>query len=102
MIHSDNKGLVLPPRVAQIQVVLVPIVYKDDDAAAITAKLEEVYSSLKKAGIRVYLDDRENYNPGWKFNHWEVKGVPIRIELGKKDFEAQEVRTVRRDTGEKK
>lgn len=51
--------------------------------------------------MRTYFDDRENYNPGWKFNHWEVKGVPIRIELGKKDFDKQEVRIVRRDTGEK-
>jgi prolyl-tRNA synthetase len=56
---------------------------------------------LKKAGVRVYLDDRENYNPGWKFNHWEIKGVPIRIELGKKDYESSEVRVVRRDNGEK-
>jgi prolyl-tRNA synthetase len=56
---------------------------------------------LKKAGLRVYLDDRENYNPGWKFAHWETKGVPIRIELGKKDFDSKEVRIVRRDTKEK-
>ena len=56
---------------------------------------------MKKAGVRVYLDDRENYNPGWKFNHWEIKGVPIRIELGKKDYESSEVRVVRRDNGEK-
>jgi len=56
---------------------------------------------LKKAGIRVTLDDRDNYNPGWKFNNWELKGVPLRVELGKKDFQDQEVKIVRRDNGEK-
>jgi len=101
MIHGDNKGLVLPPRVAQTQVVLVPIVYKEDDPASINNKLEEIYKQFKEAGVRTFYDDRDNYNPGWKFNHWEVKGVPIRIELGKKDFENQEVRVVRRDTGAK-
>lgn len=101
MIHSDNKGLVLPPRVAHIQVVIVPITYKDDDATAIVGKAEELFTQLKKAGVRVYLDDRENYNPGFKYNHWELRGVPIRLELGKKDFEKSEVRVVRRDNGEK-
>lgn len=56
---------------------------------------------MKAAGVRVYLDDRENYNPGFKYNHWELRGVPIRLELGKKDFEKEEVRVVRRDNGEK-
>jgi prolyl-tRNA synthetase len=101
MVHSDNKGLVLPPRVAQTQVVFVPITYKDDDSAAIIGKINELTKALKAAGVRVYCDDRDNYNPGWKFNHWELKGTPIRLELGKKDFEKQEVRLVRRDNGEK-
>jgi prolyl-tRNA synthetase len=102
LIHSDNKGLVLPPRVAQIQVVLVPIISsKDENPKAIYDALEEVYQKLKASGVRVHLDDRDNYNPGWKFNHWEVKGVPIRIELGKKDLENQEVKIVRRDNAEK-
>jgi len=57
---------------------------------------------LKQAGVRVYLDDRDNYNPGWKYNHWELKGIPIRVEIGKKDYEKQEVRVVRRDDGSKK
>jgi prolyl-tRNA synthetase len=87
MVHSDNKGLVLPPRVAQIQVVMVPITYKDDDISAIYNKCEELTKALKEAGVRATFDDRENYNPGWKFNHWELKGVPIRLELGKKDAE---------------
>lgn len=101
MIHSDNKGLVLPPRVAQTQVVLVPIIYKDDDSKAIMEKLNELHAQLKAMGIRVVLDDRENYNPGWKFNHWELKGTPIRLELGKKDFEKGECRMVKRYNGEK-
>jgi prolyl-tRNA synthetase len=101
MVHSDDKGLVLPPRVAQIQVVIVPITYKDDDASTIQAKAEEIYKALKTAGVRVFLDDRENYNPGFKYNHWELRGVPIRLELGKKDLEKGEVRMVRRDNGDK-
>lgn len=64
-------------------------------------KAEEIYKKLKAAGVRVYLDDRENYNPGFKFNHWELRGVPIRLELGKKDFDKQEVKVVRRDNAEK-
>ena len=101
LVHSDNKGLVLPPRVAQTQVVFVPITYKDDDMTVIHNKIEELTKTLKEAGVRVTFDDRENYNPGWKFNHWELKGIPIRLEMGKKDLEKQEVRLVRRDTGEK-
>lgn len=101
MIHSDNKGLVLPPRVAQIQVVIVPIVFKGDDATTINGKANELYEVLKKAGVRVHLDDSDIHNPGWKFANWEVRGVPIRLELGKKDLEKQEVKVVRRDNGEK-
>jgi prolyl-tRNA synthetase len=67
--------------------VLVPIINsKDEDPKLIYEAIEDVYQRLKVAGVRVHLDDRDNYNPGWKFNHWEVKGVPIRIELGKKDL----------------
>jgi prolyl-tRNA synthetase len=87
MVHSDNKGLVLPPRVAQLQAVFVPITYKDDDTTAIFGKIEELTKALKEAGVRATFDDRENYTPSWKFNHWEVKGIPLRMELGKKDFD---------------
>lgn len=80
---------------------MVPITYKDDDSTAILGKINDLAKTLKQVDIRTYCDDRENYNPGWKFNHWELKGTPIRIELGKKDFEKEEVRVVRRDTGEK-
>ena len=101
MVHGDDKGLVLPPQVAITQVVIVPVLFKDDEASAILEKAEELRVLLKKAKIRVELDDRENYNPGFKYNHWELRGVPIRIELGKKDFEKQEVRMCKRNDGKK-
>lgn len=101
MVHGDDKGLVLPPQVAITQVVIVPVLFKDDEASAILEKAEELRVLLKKAKIRVELDDRENYNPGFKYNHWELRGVPIRIELGKKDFEKQEVRMCKRNDGVK-
>ena len=92
MVHGDDKGLVLPPSVAQTQVVIIPVLFKDDDATKLLEKAEELRKVLKAAKIRVELDDRENYNPGFKYNHWELRGVPLRLELGKKDFEKQEVR----------
>ena len=100
MIHSDDKGLVLPPRVAPLQVVIVPIVFEDSKAAILK---EAVWLKKKLAakGLSVHLDDRDGYTPGWKFNEWEVKGVPIRIEIGPKDLEKHQVLAVRRDTGEK-
>ena len=101
MLHSDNKGVILPPRVAQYQVVFIPIIHKADDHQAIIGKVKEIAEMLKKTGIRVYIDDRDNYNPGWKFNHWELKGTPLRIELGKNDLASQEVKVVRRDDGSK-
>jgi len=91
----------LPPRVAQVQVVLVPITFKEDKEGTILTKITELTKHLKEAGVRAHLDDRDNYNPGWKFNHWELKGIPLRIELGKMDLQKEEVRVVRRDTGEK-
>ena len=101
MVHGDDKGLVLPPKVAPIQVVIVPIPYKGADPAAITAKTKEIFSSLKEKGVAVVLDDREEYTPGWKFNQWELKGVPIRIEIGPRDLKQQQAMIVRRDTGQK-
>ncbi|CAI2359731.1 unnamed protein product [Moneuplotes crassus] len=100
MIHGDNKGLVLPPKVAQVQVVIVPITNKDNHDE-ILESADKVFATLKGSGIRVKIDDRKNYKPGWKFNHWEVKGVPIRLEIGKKDIENSEVRVVRRFDGKK-
>jgi prolyl-tRNA synthetase len=102
MVHGDDKGLVLPPRVAPTQVVVVPIPFKDkDELDAIYAKADEITALLSDAGIRIEADKRRVYTPGWKFNHWELKGVPLRFELGPKDLLKEQVRVVRRDTGEK-
>lgn len=101
MVHGDDKGLVLPPRVAPVQVVIIPIPYKGPEAEAIMAKVNEVYNKLKKKDMRVVLDDRHEYTPGWKFNEWELKGVPIRIEIGPKEIRQKQVMLVRRDSFQK-
>jgi len=100
MMHSDDKGLVLPPKVALRQVVIVPILF-DDSKKEVLAQARVIQEKLEKKGISVELDDREDYSPGWKFNEWEMKGVPVRIELGPKDLEKKQVMVARRDTGEK-
>jgi prolyl-tRNA synthetase len=100
-VHGDDKGLVLPPKVAPVQVVIVSIPYKGADPAAVASKAKELYMALKKKEIAVVLDDREEYTPGWKFNHWELKGVPVRIEIGPRDLKHQQVIMVRRDTYQK-
>ncbi|MBT6773963.1 proline--tRNA ligase [Candidatus Woesearchaeota archaeon] len=99
-IHSDDKGLVLPPKLAATQAVIVPILF-EDSKAEVLKKAREIKKSLEKKGISVYLDDRENYSPGWKFNEWEMKGIPVRIELGPRDLEKHQVMVARRDTSEK-
>ena len=101
MLHGDDKGLVLPPKIAPTQVVIVPIPYKGLEAEQIAAKAGEIHARLRKKGIAVVLDDRREYTPGWKFNEWELKGVPIRIEIGPRDIKQNQVVTVRRDTFEK-
>jgi prolyl-tRNA synthetase len=101
MIHGDDKGLVLPPKVAPIQAVIIPIPYKGADAELIAAKSKEVFESLEARRIQVVLDDRAEYTPGWKFNEWELKGVPIRIEIGPRDVKQKQAILVRRDTSEK-
>lgn len=105
MIHGDNKGLVLPPRVAAHQVVIVPCGLTarttDEERRTLLAGVEEIAATLQKAGIRVKADTRDTYSPGYKFNDWELKGVPVRIEYGPKDIEKKQVLSVRRDTGAK-
>jgi prolyl-tRNA synthetase len=101
MVHGDDKGLVLPPKVAPVQVVIVPIPYKGTDSSAIVAKAKEIANRLKEKNFSVVLDDREEYTPGWKFNQWELKGVPLRIEIGPRDLKQKQVTVVRRDTYQK-
>ncbi len=101
MVHGDDKGLVMPPKVAPVQVVIVPIPFKGLEAEAIASKTKEIGDSLRAKGISVILDDRQEYTPGWKFNQWEMKGVPIRIEVGPRDIKNSQVVMVRRDTGQK-
>ncbi len=98
-IHSDDKGLVLPPKLARIQVVIVPI-YNTDNKAKVLKIANELLSKLKKVA-RAHLDYNEVYSPGWKFNNWEMKGVPIRIEIGERDIAAEKVVVARRDNSEK-
>ena len=101
MIHGDDKGLVMPPKVAPTQVVIVPIPFKGLEAEAIASKTKEISETLKTHGVSVILDDRNEYTPGWKFHQWELKGIPIRIELGPRDLKQSQVVMVRRDTGQK-
>jgi prolyl-tRNA synthetase len=96
MTHADDEGLVLPPRLAPIQVVLVPIWKGGPESEEIKAKAAEIGKALKAAGVRFHFDGRENQNPGFKFAEWELAGVPLRLELGPKDLAAGQVMAVRR------
>lgn len=100
LVHGDDKGLVLPPKLAETQAVIVPIFF-DDSKIKIIKEAQKIKEKLEKQGISVLLDDRDNYSPGWKFNEWEVKGIPLRIELGPKDLEKKQAVLVRRDNNEK-
>ncbi|KAG7032618.1 Proline--tRNA ligase, cytoplasmic [Cucurbita argyrosperma subsp. argyrosperma] len=102
MVHGDDKGLVLPPKVASVQVVIVPVPYKDADTQGIFDACSVTLDTLSEAGIRAEVDARDNYSPGWKYSHWEMKGVPLRIEIGPKDLANNQVRAVRRDNSAKK
>jgi prolyl-tRNA synthetase len=101
MTHSDDEGLVLPPRIAPVQVVIVPIFKGDEQKAMIDEKMAVVVASFKAAGIRVKYDNTDNNRPGWKFAEYELKGVPIRIAVGPRDLENNQVELARRDTKEK-
>ena len=86
MTHGDDKGLVLPPKIAPIQVVIIPIYYSDDEKGNVIQKANQIKNDLSKINLRVHLDDRDQLTPGFKFNDWEMKGIPIRIEIGPKDI----------------
>lgn len=106
MVHGDNQGLVLPPRVASIQAIIVPcgltVNLPEDEKTKLLDKCKQLEQRLKAAGVRAKGDYRDNYSPGWKFNHWELKGVPLRIEVGPRDLKSEQAVMVRRDTGEKR
>jgi len=101
MVHGDDRGLILPPNVAPIQVVIVPIYYGVGDEEKVVLKSQKLFGELEKIGFRVKIDDRKDKTPGWKFNEWELKGVPLRIEVGPKDVEKSQTIFVKRDTLEK-
>lgn len=100
MMHSDDKGLVLPPKVAEKQVVIVPILF-DETKHQVLKSCHNILAELDKAGIRAFVDERSEYSPGWKFNEWELKGIPLRIELGPRDLAKKHCVIARRDTGKK-
>lgn len=105
MVHADNKGLVLPPNIACVQAIIVPcgitVNTKPEEKELLLNSCRSIEQTLKAVSVRVDGDYRDNYSPGWKFNHWELKGVPIRIEVGPKDLSNKQLVAVRRDTNEK-
>jgi prolyl-tRNA synthetase len=101
MAHSDDQGLILPPKIAPFQVVIVPIYKGEESKATIDAKASEIIASLKALGIRVKYDNSDNSRPGWKFAQYELQGVPVRIAMGLRDMENQVVEVARRDNKEK-
>ena len=101
MAHGDDNGIVIPPKLATIQAAIVPIARKPEEKTRVMEVAHRMAADFKAAGIGVKLDERNQYSPGWKFNDWEKRGVPVRIELGPKDIEKNQVVLARRDTGEK-
>ncbi|CAJ0944220.1 unnamed protein product [Ranitomeya imitator] len=105
MVHGDNMGLVLPPRVACVQIIVIPCgitnSLSEEDREALLQKCNQYFKRLLNVNVRARTDLRDNYSPGWKFNHWELKGVPIRLEVGPRDMKSKQFVAVRRDTGEK-
>jgi prolyl-tRNA synthetase len=97
MVHGDDQGLVLPPRLAPVQAVIVPIFKTPEDKTRVMEVADRLFVELKAAGIRIKMDDRDNVSSGFKFNDWEMRGVPVRIEVGPKDVEKGTVALARRD-----
>jgi prolyl-tRNA synthetase len=101
MAHGDDNGIVIPPRLAATQAAIVPIFRKPEERSKVMEAAAAIASHLRTAGIGATLDDREQHSPGWKFNDWEKRGVPLRVELGPKDLDKHQVVLARRDNGEK-
>ena len=102
MIHGDDKGLILPPKIAPIQVVIIPIYYDEGKKNEIIKVIEKIKEQLDEKGVRSYVDSSEQHTPGWKFNQWEMKGVPIRVEIGPKDLDNDSLVVVKRNSRDKK
>lgn len=100
MVHGDDKGLILPPKISPTQVIIVPI-YKDESKEIVKQKAYELENKLKDSNIRAYTDDRDEYTSGWKFNEWEMKGVPLRVNIGIRDIREEQVELIRRDSRER-
>src|SRR5947209_17381287 len=101
MAHGDDAGLRLPPALAPVQVVVVPIYRTDEEKSTVLEAVGSLAQALRDAAVRVQVDDREEHRPGYKFNEWELKGVPVRLEIGPKDLDAGQVTLARRATMEK-
>src|SRR5512141_333397 len=97
MVHGDDQGMVMPPRLAPTQAVVVPIYKNDAEKSKVMEVADRVFMELKAAGIRIKMDDRDNVSSGFKFNDWEMRGVPVRVEIGPKDVEKGSVALARRD-----
>ncbi len=98
MVHGDDQGLIIPPKIAPIQLIIIPIFYSEQEKEKVSKRIAEITSQLDNAGIRYEVDNRTEYTPGWKYNQWEMKGIPLRIELGPKDVQNKVVTLARRDT----
>ena len=101
MVHGDDKGLVLPPKISPVQIVIVPVIKNNDDISKIRNYINEIVNQLQDCNVQYIFDDNENYTPGWKFNKYELQGIPIRITVGNKDIENNTIEIYRRDTYEK-
>jgi prolyl-tRNA synthetase len=101
MAHGDDNGIVIPPRLATIQVVVIPIFRKPEERQRVMQAVDNFTAQFKTAGIGFKIDDRDQHSPGWKFNEWEKRGIPMRIEVGPKDLEKNQVMLARRDNREK-
>ena len=101
MTHGDDHGLILPPKIAPYQVVVIPIWKNDEQKEQVLNKVADFTQKFKELSIRYYVDDSEQKSPGWKFNEWEMKGVPLRIEIGPRDLKKDQVALARRDNGDK-
>jgi len=101
MVHGDDKGLILPPKIAPYQVVIIPIFYEESEKKKVIKKAKDILKKLKENEIRAIVDERMQYTPGWKFNYWELKGVPLRIEIGPKDLKSKRITIARRDNFER-